>query len=432
MKRLYVNELRFMSIINYLPSVAGTGEFRKNKMSRILFAWELGANYGHLSRQLPIAQQLRRQGHDVFFVVRDTTVAAQLLGPYGFAFTQAPFDTAGKRSVQPPANYAEILLASGYADRAVLWGLVRSWLSLIEMFKADIIIVDHAPTALFAAHLTGLPTILIGNGFEIPPDCSPLPSIRPWEAIANDRLLRAEEFVLERLNTIASSLSAHTLQRIPELFQGTGKILSTFAELDHYGIRDGEIYAGPIFSSATGQQMTWSELDKPHIFAYLRPSVPGFELLLKALSKQPAEVIVVAPGIRRAQAEAVVSVSFRVLGQPVLLDSLLELADLVVSTGGTGTVSQCLLAGVPLLLVPQNVEQYLMSQCIEALGAGLTAKQKRQEEDFAGLLERLLHDPCYRKAADVFAKQYVAFTPEQAVDQAVQLINTVLAKSMQP
>jgi len=227
-------------------------------------------------------------------------------------------------------------------------------------------------------------------------------------------------------------LNARTLLRIPELFQGTGKILSTFAELDHYGIRDGEIYAGPIFSSATGQQMAWSELDKPHIFAYLRPSVPGFELLLKALSKQSAEVIVVAPGIRRAQAEAVVSASFRVLGQPVLLDSLLELADLVVSTGGTGTVSQCLLAGVPLLLVPQNVEQYLMSQCIEALGAGLTAKQKRQEEDFAGLLESLLHYPCYRKAADVFAKHYAGFTPEQAVDQAVQLINTVLAKSMQP
>jgi len=400
-------------------------------MSRIFFAWELGANYGHLSRQLPIAQQLRRQGHNVFFVVRDTAVAAQLLGPHGFAFTQAPLDVFGKRLPRPPANYAEMLIAAGYADRTVLWGQVRSWLSLIELFKADIVIVDHAPTALFAAHLTGLPTIPIGTGFEIPPDCSPLPSIRSWEAIADERLLRAEECVLERLNAIASSLGGLSLNRIPELFQGAGRILSTFAELDHYGIRDGEIYAGPIFSRATGQQLAWSEPDKPHIFAYLRPSVPGFELLLTALSKQQAEVIVVAPGIRRAQAETVVSASFRVLGQPVLLDSLLELTDLVVSTGGTGTVSQCLLAGVPLLLVPQNVEQYLMSQCVEALGAGLTAKQKRREEDFAGLLERLLHDTGYRQAADAFAKQYAGFTPEHAVDQAVQLINAVLKKTKQ-
>lgn len=398
-------------------------------MSRILFAWELGANYGHLARQLPIAKRLRQQGHDVFFVVCDTTVAAQLLAPHGFAFTQAPFDAIGKRLPQPPVNYAEMLIAAGYADPAVLSGLVQSWLNLIQLFKADIIVIDHAPTALFAAYLIGLPAIPIGTGFEIPPDCSPLPSIRPWETISKNRMLHAEEYVLERLNAIASSLGGRTLNRIPELFQGGGKLLATFAELDHYGVRAGETYAGPIFTGATGRAITWTEPDKPHLFAYLRPSVPGFEHLLKSLSKLQAEVIVVAPGIPPALIKAFAKPNFRIVTQPVQMNSLLDSTTLAVSTGGTGTVSQCLLAGIPLLLVPQNVEQYLMSQCVESLGAGLTAKHKRREEDFAGLLQRLLHDPGYRQAAGGFAKQYAGFNPEQVVDQAILLIDKVLQKT---
>lgn len=151
-------------------------------MSRILFAWELGGNLGHVTRQLSIARRLRQKGHPVFFVVRDTAVAAQLLTPEGFAYTQAPINVA-KNRLPHPVNYAEILIASGYAEPVVLLGLVQGWISLIRLFKANLIVVDHAPTALVAARLTGLPAITIGTGFEIPPDRLPLPSIRPWETI---------------------------------------------------------------------------------------------------------------------------------------------------------------------------------------------------------------------------------------------------------
>ncbi len=397
-------------------------------MSRILFAWELGGNLGHLSRQLPIAMQLRQRGHDVFFVSRDTAVAAQLLDSHGFAYTQAPFDTVGKRLQRPPINYAEMLIASGYGDPVALLGLVRSWLNLIRLFKADLIVVDHAPTALFAARLAGLPAIPVGTGFEIPPDHTPLPSIRPWETIPDARLLRAEEFVLERLNALTFKLGGRQISRITDLFQATNKLLATFAELDHYGVRAGETYVGPLFWNAPGQVTSWSEPDKPHLFAYLRPSLPGFENLLKAISKLKVEAVVVAPGIPAAQAKAFARPGFRIHTQPVQMDCLLKSADIAITTGGTGTVSQCLLAGLPLLLVPQNVEQYLMALRVEELGAGLAVRHKRQEENFKGLLEDLLQIPSYRQAAGAFAKRYAGFNPEHVVDLAVQLIEDTLKK----
>ncbi|WP_020484129.1 glycosyltransferase [Methylomonas sp. MK1] len=394
-------------------------------MSRILFAWELGGNLGHMTRQLPIARRLRQQGHQVFFVVRDTAVAAQLLTPEGFAYAQAPVNVDKKR-LPHPVNYAEILIASGYADPAVLLGLVQGWISLIRLFKADLIVVDHAPTALVAARLTALPAITIGTGFEIPPNCLPLPSIRPWETIPTERLLRAEEYVLERLNALATFLKGGTIERITDLFQGARKVLATFAELDHYGTREGENYVGPLYTGTTGQLITWHQIDKPHVFAYLRPDAPGFENLLKALSKLSAEVIVVAPGIKPAHIQAFATLNLRILTQPVQTEQLFKMTDCAVTTGGTGTVSQCLLAGIPLLLVPQNVEQFLMSLRVEVLGAGTAARNNRQEQDFAGLLEALLKKSCYRLSARAFAQQYAGYAPAETTDNVIQLIDSTL------
>lgn len=394
-------------------------------MSRILFAWELGGNLGHMTRQLPIARRLRQQGHQVFFVVRDTAVAAQLLTPEGFAYAQAPINVDKKR-LPHPVNYAEILIASGYVDPAVLLGLVQGWISLIRLFKADLIVVDHAPTALVAARLTGLPAITIGTGFEIPPNCLPLPSIRPWETIQTERLLRAEQYVLERLNALANSSNGGPIERITDLFQGARKVLATFAELDHYGIREGENYVGPIYTGSTGQPIIWRLSDQPHVFAYLRPETPGFDNLLKALLKLSAEVIVVAPGVKPAHIQAFVRPNLRILTQPVQTEQLFKLTDCVVTNGGTGTVSQCLLAGIPLLLVPQNVEQFLMGLRVEALGAGIATRNNRQEPDFAGLLEALLKKSCFRQSTQAFAQQYAGYAPAETIDNVIQLIDNTL------
>ena len=51
-------------------------------MARILFAWELGGDYGHLARLLPVAQALKAGGHEVVFAVRDLLGAEAILAPH--------------------------------------------------------------------------------------------------------------------------------------------------------------------------------------------------------------------------------------------------------------------------------------------------------------------------------------------------------------
>ncbi|MDI1278936.1 nucleotide disphospho-sugar-binding domain-containing protein [Methylobacter sp.] len=392
-------------------------------MSRIFISWELGANFGHLTRLMPIAEQLRHK-HELFFAVRDTEVAAALLEPQGFLFTQAPFWHGRACLSAPPINYAELLIAEGYCQQDGLSGMLRSWLSLFRIFQPDVVVADYSPTALLAAHIAKIPAVCIDNGFGLPPNIAPLPSIRSWESITEQRLQHAEEKVLCSINSVCRAFGGPALERLADLFNIEGTVLTTFAELDHYGRRNETEYAGPIFSNAGGQAMHWQNTHRRKVIAYLRPSVPGIDNLLKTLAELDAEVICVVPGLKRLN--RAIANRLRIYVKPVQLDNIILSADLMVSYAGSGTVCCALLAGVPLLLVPQNVEQYVFSCRVDELGAGLVMGTNRSEADFRISLQQLLDEGRFRAAAKAFASRHSGFHPEQAVSFAVRVIETVI------
>lgn len=396
-------------------------------MSRILIAWELGGNYGHLVRCLPIAEGLRQRGHDVVFAVRDTRTAAELLGPKDFLFLQTPLVGKKPRLARHPVNYPEILLGEGYADSLGLLGVVRAWQALLQLGRPDVLLADHAPTALLAAHLAGIPHLAIGNGFAIPPDVSPLPSIRPWESISKARLLHAEESVDAAIADVAEKLGFHGNLGLRDLFS-KGDLLDTFAELDHYGEREGGNYIGPIFSLASAQRVAWREAQSRKVVAYLRPDMPGFLALMAALSEMDAEKLCVIPGLAPEQARRLVHRRLRIALKPVLLGPLLDTADISVTYGGGGATSEALLSGIPLLLVPCYVEQYLGARPVEALGAGIVVGENRKRDGFSKDLTALLDDTRYRACARQFADKYAGFTPQGAVAKAIAAIEVCVNK----
>lgn len=51
-----------------------------NVVARVLIAWELGSNHGHLATCLRVAAALSPR-HEVVFAVRDVRAAAELLAP---------------------------------------------------------------------------------------------------------------------------------------------------------------------------------------------------------------------------------------------------------------------------------------------------------------------------------------------------------------
>lgn len=80
--------------------------------------------------------------------------------------------------------------------------------------------------------------------------------------------------------------------------------------------------------------------------------------------------------------------------------ALFSLTDVVVTTGGAGTVTTALLAGVPLVVVPTGWDLPENAQRVAASGTGLRIpRQECTPQRLRAAVERVLADPGYREKA---------------------------------
>lgn len=394
-------------------------------MARVLIAWEMGEALGHLVRCLRFAEELRDRGHAVTLALKDVRLPGARDVGSGIAVLPAPTTRHADARRLAPVNYADMLLTCGFAEPQDVAARIRAWDDLYTLVRADVVVADHAPTALLAAEGAGIPHLAIGNGFAVPPAVSPWPSMRPWDAVAEERLLAAES----RLDGVLKAAWPHSgRQRSPRMRQlfGSHDVLDTFPELDHYDRQGRGNYVGPIVTMPTGLLATWQSHERAKVLAYLRPEVPGFAAIMNALSCLDAEVLCVVPGLTHEVARRLATRSLRIALAPLMLPPLLECADLAVGYANGGFSTQALLAGVPLLLRPKYVEQALLSHRIKALGAGKMLVGRVGVTDILTSLQELLFNPEYRQAAGVFQERHRHFSPIRAIEEGSSFIERAL------
>jgi UDP:flavonoid glycosyltransferase YjiC (YdhE family) len=398
------------------------------RVSRILLAWEMGSNLGHLSRLLPLGRRLKARGHSVLAVVRDLSLAARILGPADIPFVQAPQMSVALKLSAQPASYADLLRHTGWADATQLWGMVQAWMNVLRLFPADIAVMDHSPTALLAARCTNTPCALIGTGFELPPLRQTLPTFPGFPGATTENASRAEAEVLKNANLVLTAARAPRLQALSDLFRVERRWLTTFAELDHYGPRATEQYVGPIGEFEKGERLEWPNGGSHRVFAYLRADTPHLSAVLRSLGACDAAVLCYGPGIPFHETAALTSPRFIVASRPVELQPLLQDASLCVSYSPAGTVASTLLRGVPQLLAPAHVEAQLTARRVECLGAGLTLYGKPSELRVADMLQKLLSFSHFKTKASAFAAQYRGFDSGYAADNIVDKIESIASR----
>lgn len=390
-------------------------------MARVLIAWELGEAFGHLARCLRLAQGLVARGHSVTLALKDVRLPAGKAPASGITVLPAPLTPQAGAGGSPPVNYADVLRASGFADARDVAARLNAWQGLFSLVRPDVLVADHAPTALLAAGLADILHLSIGNGFAIPPAVSPWPSIRPWETVSDQALTAAETRLDHVLDAAQKALGYTRTIRVRDLF-GAHDILDTFAELDHYGARPDGRYVGPIVSVPQALRVVWQSKEGSRVLAYLRPAVPGFESIMQALARLDAEVLCIAPGMKPEMAKRCATRRLRIALAPLDLPPLLEHADLAVGYGNSGFSTQALLAGVPLVMRPRHVEQTLFAYRAEALGAGQLLSGRIDADSVTASLQELLNNPAYRRAARAFRSRHTDFSPSQAIEQSLLLI----------
>ena len=393
-------------------------------MSRILFAWEMGGNFGHVARDLPLALACRDAGHEVLFAVIDLSVCSAIAKEYGLSFVQAPVPRPKPVRQDLPAviNFADLLLRNGFADREILEASLLGWKGLFDLFKPDLMVYDFAPRALLAARLCTLPVLLLSNGFETPPKTSPLPSFRPWESIPDSALQRAEDLLIEQINIVLTGHGHSAVQQLWDLYAGHPLLMTCFPEFDHFGPREEATYVGHAVHLPAARQAHF-ETDRPHVIVYLRSTIPHVESVFAALQQVEAEVLCIVPDMPAEWLGKYHRLRFQT--NPVDLQALLLHADLMIAHG-TGTLSAAVAAGVPVLMVPHVIENYLASTALERQGLGILLRKRESIPHCLALVQELLGNERYRNAAQKLAARHAGFRPEHAVQRQLEAVQRLV------
>ena len=398
-------------------------------MSKLFYAWEFGANFGHIGAFLPLARALRQRGHDVRWAVSQTGPTARLLACENFTWLQAPFGQEMPRA-GPPLSYSDILLRFGYASGEDLLGLVVAWRELLRLTGAQAVLADHAPTAILAARTLGIPVVLFCTGFFAPPRQRPLPSMRPWMALPPGRLDALESEALASINAVLGHFGQPPLGAVAQLFDVAEDTLLGFPELDHYADRGPARYWGNLPDAGVGEAPAWPALPGKRIFGYLRTGTRHHEAALAALHALGQPTIVFFPDAppalleRYAAAHLVFSATLLDLAQTA------READAAITYASFTTTTSFLLMGKPLLLLPGQLEQFLLARRVEEMGAGLIVNPEQSLADLGLQLRRILFEADFTLNAQAFARKYANFSQDTVITHLIRRIEEIAATLM--
>jgi UDP:flavonoid glycosyltransferase YjiC (YdhE family) len=391
----------------------------------VIYAWELGANLGHLERGIGIAHSLRENGIQCSFVVRDIRSSARFLSTHGFLFHAAPqCADSESRSRGLSLSYSDVLLANGWANHDHLLARVRTWIGILEVLKADAILIDHSPLALLAARVMRVPIFLVGTGFDFPPQVAPLPPLLGDGGDTKEQRIEIDLGIAASINHVLDALGAPRMDRVADLFVDLPQYATTLPELDVYGVRAGVRYVGPVPPVSQKPPPKWNLEGMSRGFAYLRSHTPDLENLLEAIACSGLEFICVLPDATQDLIERFRSKRVQVLTHTVDVTEVLSSVRIVISYGSAALAAQSLLAGVPMLLVSRVPEQVMNSKRVESLGAGISITRAASAQVFATAIRALIEQPSYLACAQGFAKNH----PPRATSAADDIATDIAAE----
>ncbi|MBL7002516.1 MAG: hypothetical protein ISR69_00645 [Gammaproteobacteria bacterium] len=392
-----------------------------NDQKHIVLAWELGSNYGHLSKMLTLTRPFISKGYKVSFILRDLSHVQQLGVPDNINIYQSPF-ISGKQSAQyAPTNYSDILLGVGYSDLNKFVGALRGWITLFELLKPDLLICDHSPTALLAAKANGCKVVNFGTGFELVDLHEPFASLRLWEKVPQSSLVAADQSLLIKINKALKLNQKKGYSNLKSAFTVDQSYLCTLPELDPYIGRKNTPYWGPLMEMGSGVTPVWPKQDGFKVFVYVRPDIKIMLHLIKAMMSLNLSVLIHCIGGYTPKIDGIQNLeNIHICEKPLNMSEIVKQADLILCHGGHGTVANALLAGIPLLLFPTQQEQKNTAVRLTNLGVALELKGQESQQQLKKKLNSFIKQEQFKSNMNVLKDKYQDFNITELVEDISQ------------
>ena len=395
-------------------------------MSTILVTYELGAGLGHLNRLVAVAQRLKGD-HNWVFALPDRTLGEPIVrrafGDKARVLEGARWQVPNDPNVRniPTHTFADVIAIIGFNDGSKLSAKTAHWHSVLQEVVPNLIIADFAPTLRLAIG-SKVPFVVVGNGYTVPPRGQLLPPIRPWETRVSARSRANEGRLLAAVNVVRAQLRGDAIDFFSDLFSGEHTFVCTLPEFDPYRrFRCGptlwpfnipDVPLGPPAAQRSG----------PTIFAYLPANHPALSAVISALNdlKLPSEIYV--SGITAQTLAKRCHQAVRIHGKPADLAHVLPNTSLLIHHGGLGTAYAGLLAGVPQLVLPFNLEHSITAAGLEHFGVAKSrpARAAAVATDMRILISSLLQDAQRQEAAIKAARDLSVRRIADPISEVVQ------------
>lgn len=348
-----------------------------------------------------------------------------------------PFTEHRIDSIAPEQFTEALAKGEPLYNRDTLVGYVEQDLEVIARVKPDIIVGDFRLSLAVSAELAGVPYATISNACWSPYTSQryTVPEL-PFTRILGVTL---GQWLFSAVRPIAFASHCQPMRRLRRKYglKSLGwdlRKVYTHADYTLYadipglyrtsGLPENHQFIGPvIWSPKLPLPDWWGDIPrgKPVIYVTMGSSGEGALLpeIIRALSQLDVIALVASAGLEVAGE----------LPGNVYLDKYLPgekaagLSDLVICNGGSPTTHQALVAGVPVIGLAGNLDQYLNMATIDAAGAGrLLRSGTCTAELLSQTVEEVLADPSCRTAARNLAKRVAE---GDAVTEFTRIINTI-------
>ncbi len=379
----------------------------------------------HMVRPVVLAQSLAGQGYRV-------VLAAD--GRFDGLFRHLPERREKLHSISSARFLDALAKGNPLYDQETLTRYVEEDLAIIERTAPDLVVGDFRLSLSISARLRGIPYATVSNVYW-----SPFSRQRyPVPELPLTRLLGVPvaQTLFNLVRPLVFALHTIPLNRVrkrfglPSLGMDLRRIytdadLTLYADVPDLIATDQlpaqHCYIGPIlWSPEVSPPPWWDRIDGSRPLIYLTPGSSGgvahMAMLVQALAGLPVTVLVATAGRWRQDLRLpnVFSADF------LPGEAAAAKADIVICNGGSLTSAQALAAGVPVIGIPSNLDQYLNMAGIEKKGAGILLRSGQFSPDrLVAAVRGILEDVRYRQSAEAVKQRIDAMSADRLFREAL-------------
>jgi UDP:flavonoid glycosyltransferase YjiC (YdhE family) len=322
-------------------------------MIRIVLACEGGTGLGHVDSLVMVAKALGPRFS--FDGVHYSDASLESLSAVCETVFRCPATLPRLTSSQAypdPLNlsWANFLERCNLGKTGKLAPDLAWWRGALRMREIDMVVCDYAPMAMLAARTLGIPVVLTGTAFSVPPDgLQRFPTFVDRETKAADV---DEAAIVRTINAICGIRGLPEMAYLPQIYDCAVKLPQGLDFLDPYqGLRTEPLLPRPASFS------TLLAKDGREIFVYLSHITADPDFMLDGLVELDAPVRVFVPWLEKDRADMLRSHGIMVEDKPQTPDDIARRTRLMVIYGQPSTTTMALASGLPVLAFPQHFEQ---------------------------------------------------------------------------